>query len=285
MLGVSGRDGIVVLRENSAQAGALNWYGIALSTGDERWHLQQPDGGYLTDADWADGFPRRLVSVDPYGHLIVRNTADGSIEAAATIPVPGDWAKQGIALWPDRDLVLVGDHATTSAYALPDLTLRWQTAVDLYSAYIGPSCGDAVCFFSPRGGGMLVVDRNTGRGRWSSGRWSYADQVGPYLLAGTDERSDGSHTLDVVDTLSGHVRGDFAGWQDIGVPRADGTVVGLREHETEDAVWYAALDPAKLSTRILGVADHVSGDCQTTPDVLICRRTDSSVGIWRLTGQ
>ena len=35
----------------------------------------------------------------------------------------------------------------------------------------------------------------------------------------------------------------------------------------------------------LGAANHVSGQCQTATDVLICRRMDATVGIWRLSGQ
>jgi hypothetical protein len=283
LLGVSASDGLVLLRENSPQFGNLHWYGIDLATGGVRWELEQPVRGYLTEADYVDGFPRRLVSVDVTGRLDVRDAATGAVTATATIPVPSDWAKRGIALWPDGDLILVGDHAGVTAYALPDLTERWRSTVDLYSSYVGPSCGDAVCFFSPRVAGLRVLDRATGRVRWASARWSYADQVGPYLLAGADGANNARHPLDVVDTRTGRVRGDFGPWQRIGSPQPDGTVVGLSERLADDVVWYARLNPANLSTRVLGVADHVSGDCQTTIDVLICRRIDASVGIWRLT--
>jgi hypothetical protein len=282
LLGVSASDGLVLLRENSADVDDLHWYGIDLASGDTRWQLEQPVHGYITETGFVAGFPRSLVTVDSGGRLDVRATATGAITASTTIAVPADWAKLGIALWPDGDLVLVGDHISTTAYALPDLAERWHSAVDLYTSYVGPSCGDAVCFFSPRDDGMRVLDRVTGRDRWSSNRWSYADQVGPYLLAGADGTAGSNQALDVVDTDTGRVRGDFGAWQRIGEPLPDGTVVGLRQQLGDDVVAYARLDPANLSTRVIGVAEHVSGDCQTTTDVLICRRTDASVGIWRL---
>jgi outer membrane protein assembly factor BamB len=285
LLGVSTADGLVLLRENSPQFGNLHWYGMDLATGELRWQLEQPVRGYITETGYTGGFPSRLIVVDLTGRLEVRDSGTGRVVAAATIAVPGDWARRGIALWPDGELILVGDHSGATAYALPDLTRRWRTPVDLYTSYIGPSCGDAVCFFSPRSGGMLVVDRGTGQRRWSSDRWSYADQVGPYLLAGADAQTGGSQTLSVVDTRTGRVRGDFGSWQSIGPPDADGTVIGLRSQPVGDTVFYARLDPVKLTTRILGVARHVSGDCQTTDGVLVCRRTDASVGIWRLTGK
>jgi hypothetical protein len=36
--------------------------------------------------------------------------------------------------------------------------------------------------------------------------------------------------------------------------------------------------------RLLGRAERVFGDCQTAPDVLVCRRQNGFVGIWRLAG-
>jgi hypothetical protein len=283
LLGVSAPTGLVLLRDNSPQFGNLHWSGIDLASGDIRWQLEQPVRGYITETAYAGGIPHSLVTVDLSGRLDLRDTATGAITASTTIAVPADWAKRGIALWPDGDLILVGDHLTTTAYALPDLAERWHGQVDLYASYVGPSCGDAVCFFSPRDGGLRVLDRATGRDRWASERWSYADRVGRYLLAGVDGPPGAGQTLDVVDPGTGRVRGDFGQWQQIGPPQADGTVIGLRQRAGDDDVFYARLDPAKLSTRVLGVARGVSGDCQTTPDVLICRRLDATVGIWRLT--
>lgn len=285
LLGVSGSGSLVLLRENSPQFDNVHWYGINLATGEVRWQLVQPVHGYITETGYLAGFPHNLVSVDLSGRLDLRDTDTGAITASTTIPVPSDWAKQGIALWPDGDLILVGDHTSITAYALPDLTARWRSSIDLYSFYVGPTCGDAVCFFSPRDNGIRVLDRATGRDRWASDRWAYGQRVGPNLLAGANGVAGFAgvaQRLDVVDIRTGRMRGNYGGWQSLGEPLADDTVIGLHDRHANDAVWYARLDPARLSIRVLGVAEQVSGDCQTTPDVLICRRTDASVGIWRL---
>jgi hypothetical protein len=286
MLGLSRADGLVLLRENSPQFGPLHWYGIDLASGNLRWSLEQPARGYLTEADDdGSGFPRDLVAVAPDGTLTVRNAVTGAVTATTTIPVPADWAQRGIALWPDDNLVLVGDHTGATAYALSDLTERWRSPIDLYSSYVGPGCGDAMCLFSPRGGGITVLDRATGHARWSSNRWSYGDRIGPYLLAGSGDGTARNEHLDVVDIATGHLNGDFGPWQTTGAVLPGGSVVGLRGEPVDDLVWYGTLDPATLGVRILGAADKVSGDCQVTADVLVCRRTDASVGIWRLTGR
>jgi hypothetical protein len=78
------------------------------------------------------------------------------------------------------------------------------------------------------------------------------------------------------------VHGDFGEWRSAGSARADGTVVGLRQRIGDDVVFYALLDPATLTVRVLGMATEVSGDCQATTDVLVCRRIDAGVAIWPL---
>jgi hypothetical protein len=283
MLGVSATDGLVLLRENSPDFGGAHWYGIDLATGAQRWALAEPPRGYITETAFSGGFPHRLVIADSSGDLQTRDAITGRLTATGTFEAPSDWERRGIALWPDGDLILIGDHTTTTAYGLADLKPRWTTAVDLYASYVGPDCVEQVCFFSPRSGGMLVVDRATGRHLWASQTWSYADRVGPYLLAGADAESGGSHVLSVVDPVTGRVRGDFGKWQSLGPAAADGTVIGMRQ--PGDTVYWARLDPARLTTDVLGVADHVSGDCQATDTVLVCRRIDAAVAIWPLTGQ
>jgi hypothetical protein len=285
LLGVSPSDGLVLLREKLPQFGPLHWYGIDLASGDIRWALEQPVDGYVTETGYVDGFPRRLVTVNLAGRLEIRDTATGMVIAARTIAAPADWATQGIAFWPDGDLVLAGDHAGATAYSVPDLTRRWHAAVDLYLSYTGPGCGDALCLFSPRGTGIRVLDRATGRERWASDRWAYGDRLGPYLIVGGGDGTQQSPTLTVVDTLTGGVLGDFGRWEGVGPALPDGGFIGMREQPADGLVWYARLDPATLRARVLGAADQVSGQCQTATDVLICRRVDAAVGIWRLSGQ
>jgi outer membrane protein assembly factor BamB len=278
MIGVSAADGLVLLRKNSPQFGPLNWYGVDLATGAVRWRLEQPVRGYITEVGDA-GSPSALVTVNLDGVLSLRDPATAAITAETTITVPADWPRRGIALWPDGDLVLAGDQAGTTAYELPDLAERWHAPVGLRSAFVGPGCGDAVCLFSPRDGGVTVLDRATGRTRWASERWTYGDPVGGYLLAGG---SDGKH-LDVVNLATGRLRGDLGPWRTAGALLADGSMMVLREPSADNIVWYGRLDSANLGVQDVGAADGVSGDCEVTGTVLVCRRVDGSAGVWRLT--
>lgn len=292
LLGVSGTRGLALLRDSSPEYGPIHWYGVDLATGEERWSLDQPAGGDMTPADFSDpvpgtvtdGYPRLLVSVDLAGRLIVRDAYTGAILAARTIPVPADWSRRGVVFWPDGDLVLIGDHLNATAYALSDLSERWRAKVDLYSSYVGGDCARVVCLFNPRdGGGARILDRVTGRQLWSSERLSYAAEVGTYLVASTGTGAPPDETLDVIDTATGRLRGTFGPWQALGAALPSGKLIGMRSEAGKDIVWYARLNPTSLAAYILGKAEQVSGDCQVTSQVLICRRLDASVGVWRFT--
>jgi hypothetical protein len=286
MFGVSPATGMVMLRENSPDFADVRWYGVDLTSGTIRWTLIQPVRGYVTGADYRDGFPRRLVLAND-GAFEVHDAQTGVVTARGTYPAPAAGSNPQLNVWTVGDLVLVGDGtAGTIAYGLADLKERWRNTVDLSQYWIQTDCGPIICAFRQQRG-MLALDPAAGRVLWSADRWSYADLAGPYLLAaeidGDGDGADADPKLSVLDPATGGVRGDFGAWRTVGVPRPDGTVIGLRAETTLDVVWYARLDPADHGARMLGSAEQVSGDCQTTPAVLVCRRVDASVGIWRLT--
>jgi hypothetical protein len=281
MLAASARDGLVLLRENSPVAGDVTWAGIDLFSGAVRWSLRQPVRGFTTAAALADGFPRMLVTATTTGDLEVRDAVTGRITATARAPVRSQQAGADVPVWPTADLVLVGAPRGTTAYALPDLTQRWHSPVDLTGRWVQDACTTSICALSWQGG-LVALDPATGRQRWSDPRWSYAEQIGPYLLATRNAATADEQAVSVLDPLTGRVEGSFGAWHAVGRAGPDGAVIGLREELADDTVWYARLDPATRAVRLLGRADQVSGDCQTTREVLICRRIDASVGIWPL---
>ncbi|GAA3343428.1 hypothetical protein GCM10020358_42630 [Amorphoplanes nipponensis] len=281
LLGVSPPDGVVLLRENSPQFGDLHWYGVDLATGRTRWSFQQPTQGYTTPADVTDGFPRRLITATTAGHVEIRDTASGALVSQGDVAAAPGWSRRGITVWPTGDLVLIGGLGGITAYTLAGLRPRWHSAVEL-SGHWAQDCVDAICVFGFRGG-VQVLDPGTGQVRWAARRWTAAAEAGPYLLVSGDEGLEGRYPMAVVEPRTGVVHGDFGAWRSAGPPRPDGTVVGLRQRIGDDVVFYALLDPVRLAVRVLGAATAVSGDCQSTTDVLVCRRIDATVAIWPLT--
>ncbi|GID97097.1 hypothetical protein ACFQFC_30795 [Amorphoplanes digitatis] len=280
LLSVDPRDGLVLLRQNRPHPGDLNWYGVDLATGRPRWTFEQPAQGYTTEAAYLAGFPHRLITATATGHLEVRDTVTGTLVSAVDVPAPAEWARRGVSVWTAGDLVLVGGLGGITAYALADLSPRWHSSVELSGSWVQDCV--AVCVFGYRGG-VRVLDPVTGRVRWAADHWTAADPAGGYLLVNGNEGLEGRYPLAVVEPDTGLLHGDFGEWRSAGAVRADGTIVGLRQRLGDDVVFYAMLNPATLAVRVLGSATFVSGDCQPTTDVLVCRRIDASVAVWPLT--
>jgi hypothetical protein len=281
LLNVSPADDVVLLRENSPRFGAMHWYGVTLSTGQARWSFEQPIQGYTTAAGYLGDFPRRIITATTAGHLEVRDTVTGALVSEAELGVRPGWSRRGVTVWPTRDLVLVGGLGGITAYTLAGLVPRWHSPVELSGHWV-QDCVDAICVFGYRGG-VQSLNRATGRLQWSAEHWTAAEEAGSYLLVSGDQGLEGRYPLAAVEPETGVVHGDFGTWRSAGPPRPDGTVVGLRQRIGDDVVFYALLDPARLTVRVLGTATTVSGDCQSTPEVLVCRRIDASVAIWPLT--
>jgi outer membrane protein assembly factor BamB len=281
LLAVSAADGLVLLRENIPQFGGLNWYGVDLVTGDIRWSLQQPTRGFITEAGYVDGFPRMLVTATVAGRIEVRDVVSGAVTAAAKVPVRDQRTGADVPIWPAGDLILVGAPDGTTAYTLPGLVQRWHSSADLAGRWVQPDCATLICSLNWQGG-LLALDRATGTQRWADPRWNYADQAGRYLLASQNSGGRRNPVVVVLDPENGRVLGDFGPWHTIGVTGSGGHLFGLHEQARDNTVFYAALDPATRGVRVLGAAADVSGDCQTTEEVLVCRRIDASVGIWQL---
>lgn len=281
LLNVSPRDNLVLLRENSPYLGDLHWYGLDLTTGRARWSLEQPVQGFTTPAGYTDGFPRRLITATTTGRIEVRDTSTGAVVSRGVATAPPGWSQRGITVWSTGDLVLIGGLRGIKAYTLADLSPRWTSTIELSGHWV-QDCVDVICVFGYRGG-VRALDPGTGRLLWTADRWTGADGAGRYLLVSGNEGLEGRYPLAVMEPNTGVVRGDFGAWWSAGTVRADGTIVGLRQRIGEDVVYYALLDPARLAVRMLGTATAVSGDCQATTDVLVCRRIDASVAIWPLT--
>ena len=280
VLAVSAADGLVLLRENTSRFSDLDWHGIDLATGAVRWTLRQPARGFIAPVDDAGGFPRRLVSATDTGALEVRDTATGAVTAAATVPLRRGPPGSDVPVWPAGDLVLVGEPGGTTAYTMPGLVRRWRSTADLAGRWVQDGCA-AICSLSWQGG-VRVLDRATGRELWSDERWNYVEQFGPHLVASDNSDAERAPTVDVVDPATGAVRGGFGAWYPVGDRHPDGTVYGVHAEPAGDTVWYARLGPGTTAVHVLGRADRVSGDCRITADVLVCRRIDATIGIWRL---
>jgi outer membrane protein assembly factor BamB len=285
--GASAAGGLVLLTND--RDAAEDFDAVDLRTGLYRWGVLAPVGGLLLTSGQHDngllltdgqpgGAPRWLVSVDPRGRLDSYDARSGkhvaTAQAAPFGPLPTALAETVGSL-----LVVGADPFGATAYALPGLTARWHRPTGTFQfaeGWLEPDCGALVCAYLPD---LVALDPATGQTRWTSKRWTYAQQAGRYLVAGNAPGAPDQMPLTVLDLATGRVRADLGGWRQVLGP--DGTMayaVNAEGHPT----FFGRFDPAHLAVRILGTTDADFGHCDATAGAVVCHLTDGPVAIWRL---
>jgi hypothetical protein len=273
----SGRSALLV--DTAADPERPRWYGIDVRSGRAGWRFDQRADESTALVPGADLEPERMVSVAPDGRIEVRDLDTGRATASATVPPFPGQGSSGPDIGVAGDLLLVGGgRPGTTAYGLPDLRLRWRSEQVLSGWWVHHDCGDVICLVG-YSSGLRVLDPATGLQRWAAGRWLGVDRVGARLVA-TAPVGAVSQPRVVLDMATGRETGTLGPWRPIGLSRPGGTVPVVRDEPRARRVIFGLLDPGTLSVRVVGVAEQVSGDCGSTAQVLVCRRTDSSSGVW-----
>ncbi|GAA2474145.1 hypothetical protein [Winogradskya humida] len=253
------------------------WSGLDLVTGQRRWTVAEPPQGFtfLAGED-------RLIQATTDGTVTIIETAGGTVVRAAKLPDTQSWPGLGISLMPVGDLLLAGGPKRVTAYAMRDLTQRWTATFDLQQRFVLPDCAGGLCVVGFEGG-LEIHNAATGAPRWRQPGWATVTPAGSALIVSGDNGAgayNALYPLAILDGATGKRLADFGRWRMTGVLRADGTAIVT--HLTGDVLNIGLLDPAARALRVLGTAAGISGDCDATPDVLICRRVDASIAIWSM---
>ncbi|HEY8533238.1 MAG TPA: PQQ-binding-like beta-propeller repeat protein [Micromonospora sp.] len=266
-------DPLVMLLEDHRRS--VRVMGVAVTTGVERWSLPVP-----VDAQMWPGHgdqSRLLVVAHSSGLVEVRDADTGELLRESRFA--GD---RSPAVRAAGDLLLRYDAHAITAYQLPNLEQRWSVPRDRGAPGIAYPCGDLLCLI-PGSRGVRVVDPRDGRIRWRLDWADYVEPIGRYLAALGVSTLGAPQRLVVLDPESGRQIGDLGPWTVIDPARADGRVTAIRRDPETSRVQVALLDPATARVHTVAMLDRVSGECQATGDVLLCRRVaDFSFGIWTL---
>jgi outer membrane protein assembly factor BamB len=269
-------------RPGSVPAGvAPGGAGMALRAvsggGDVVWSYTPPSGA-LRSYHYSGDAVRRLVVILPDGRVELRDTDSGKLLTSRRIG-PLRWDEPAgppyVEVVGDLLLVRMGSHV--QAYGLDQLDLRWQLPFEAGRGGWFTACGDAICVIHGEGG-LRVLDRGTGQARWSDPRWTWGFASGRWLMVTDSDPRHELQTLAVVDPSSGQVRRDLGRWNAFDV--ADGSIVALRFDGTR--VLVAQLDPADGARMIGAVQDVIAPSCHVRLPSLWCRRSDNTLGVWRL---
>jgi outer membrane protein assembly factor BamB len=261
---------------------------VELSTGRPVWTYQVPDGAWhgvawsaeRWAADGAGGVPRS-VTAWPSGRVAVRDLATGQVVAEADLPGPQS-GNRWFQLAGDLLLaaVIADGLDVVTAYGLPGLDRRWTVSLGLAGGYVSTDCGGALCFFN-RTGGLRVVDPATGATRWSDPRWQTIETVGGRLLGYAWPSPQWRTTAAVLDPATGGELLDLGRWTTIEPVESGGRTRAVRIDPASGRAWFAVVDVDALTVRVIASAGGISGDCRAGEHVVVCRRLDASVGVWR----
>jgi outer membrane protein assembly factor BamB len=253
---------------------------VSSRTGDALWSADVPAGALWTYRHDGDRVVL-LALILPGGRVELRDPNTGTLVRAGQIDPPSPGNVGGVSAEIVGDVLLVGERAATAAYGLDRLDLRWRLPLQAGGNSWPTSCGDALCFIDERGG-LRNVDPLTGRVRWSDRRWTnvLATADGSLLVGEHDPRTDGLRVL-ALDPDTGQVRQDLGTWDGLDRNGADEWLIGYQFNLTRALV--SRVDDAR-GARVIGVLHDVSRSCRVQQPMLLCRRSDNTLGIWRLPG-
>lgn len=236
-----------------------------------------PPPGALRSYQYAGDAVQLLVVVLADGRVELRDTDTGQLLTSRQVgPLPRDEAA-GRYVEVVGDLLLVRVGSEVLAYGLDRLDLRWRLPFQTGRDGWFTACGDAICVVHEVGG-LKVLDPSTGRVRWSDPRWTWGFAFRDWLMVTDADPRHDLMTVAVVDPYSGQVRRDLGHWNAFDV--ADGSIVALRFDRTR--VLVARIDPARGAQVIGALSDVVAASCRVRLSSLWCRRTDNTLGVWRL---
>jgi outer membrane protein assembly factor BamB len=247
-------------------------------TGELVWSYDPPAGALRSYRSGGEGVTL-LAVVRPDGRVELRDTDTGELVRSGRIGPLALGGTAGRYVEIVGDLLLVRDGPEVLAYGLDRLDLRWRLPFEPGQDGWFTACGAAICVVRA-GGGLKVIDPATGRVRWSDARWTQGFAFGSWLMATDFNPRNDQQAVVVVDPQTGRVVRELGRWHELVI--VDDSVVALRFDAARALI--ARLDPPR-GLRLVGVVRDVVGpSCSVRLRSLWCRRTDNTLGVWRLPG-
>jgi hypothetical protein len=256
------------------------WQGLDPRTGAVRWSMEPSASGMVAvpiETFWS-GFPELIYLLDSDGLLTAWSARTGAVTASVRLNRP---IRDDTVFWAAGGVVLIGQGADeTTAYDQDTLAEKWRRPGPVMSDDGFPQdCRPTICI-ARNGGGMQAVDPATGQQIWSAGGYDASEVIDGNVLVA--QSSQAEPVLAVLDPVTGAVAARITGWVSGGRGPSPGTAWVYRLDQPGYHLRFGVLDLGDRKVRMLGRAERIAGNCQFTTTVLVCRRLDSSIAVWRL---
>jgi outer membrane protein assembly factor BamB len=274
-------DRSVLLSFDGPEAQRPAWYGMDPRTGAVRWSMTPAESGLVAmpvETFWS-GFPERIYTLHADGLLEARSARTGAVTATARLAGP---IGEDTELWAAGGLLLVGRGAgETTAYDQDTLAEKWRRPGPVMPDDGYPQdCRPTICIAKFGGGGFSAIDPATGRLLWRVEGYDASAVIDGHVIVA--QSSQAEPVLALLDPVTGAVVSRISGWASGGRGPAPGTAWVYRLDQPGYHLRYGVLDLSDGKVRLLGRSERIAGACQFSTTVLVCRRLDSSVAVWRL---
>ncbi|MEU8656760.1 PQQ-binding-like beta-propeller repeat protein [Actinoplanes philippinensis] len=283
LFGISADHAMALVQEESLPGRPENhnvWRALDPRTGQVRWSVEQPVDGQLTMAPgfYSAGFPPRFYVVHGDGRVVTHDALTGAPVGGVRLPRP---LAEDSVIWVAGGLLLAGyGDDETIAYDALTLTERWRADGGILPEEgYAQSCEPMVCVAAIVQG-LTGFDPATGRRLWRSAGYDSSEVIDGHVLIARASQSEPA--LAVLDPSTGRTTEVPGFWTSGGPGPSPGTAWVYRLQAVGYELRYGVLDLATGRVRLLGHAEWITGDCRFTTGVLICRRADSTVAVWRL---
>ncbi|SCF38418.1 Outer membrane protein assembly factor BamB, contains PQQ-like beta-propeller repeat [Micromonospora matsumotoense] len=270
---VPARDGGLLLEDLHVDRLAVR--GVDPATGAARWTVTAGAAtvGYRTGVRGVE----ELVVVTSAGRAEAYDVGTGVRLLA--FPVPPARGDHHHVAQPVGDLLLVdGEPGLLAGYDLASGRRRWDTPVPTSDGWSVRPCGDAVCLGASFG--TRVLDRVTGRERWTSDWWAPVESVAGRMIGVS---ADGQQGLALLDAATGRPVVELGRWEVVHQWQPTVPLLVVRPASGDRQV-LAELDPTDGTVRVRDVLPGRWDACWHRQGVLVCWRQRNTLGVWRMPG-
>ncbi|KUL35863.1 outer membrane protein assembly factor BamB family protein [Actinoplanes awajinensis] len=245
-------------------------------TGMARWQLRVPSTGVVLGVPGPADTGSRLLLIRDDRTAALFDLTDGRQLAGRELPS----ANYG----PDNPVVAGGlvvlRHPgafgmEVSAYDPVTLRPVWTEPAD--GTVEVRACGLLACFLGEHG--IRAVDPATGDERWTRPGWQTVEERGTTLVAyPTGDDATGPTAL--VDSATGRVLADLAGWRPVAGANRSGGLLVTRVVPAGARTMVAVVDQDRGRLRPIAELPAGTSDCEAAPDRLVCRSASGELVVW-----
>ncbi|BCY14328.1 PQQ-binding-like beta-propeller repeat protein [Actinoplanes sp. L3-i22] len=245
------------------------------ATGEARWQVRVPSTAVVLGVPGPAGSGARMLMVRDDRTARLYDLADGRQMNVRSLPA-ANYGPENPSVADGTVLLRHPGPSGMEVSAYDPATLRELWTKPAEGTFEVRSCGLLACFLGQDG--VRAVEPATGDTRWVRAGWQSVTERGDTLLAYPD--TDISRPVGLVDSRTGRMLVDLAGWLPMAGANGSGELLVTREVPAGARTMVAVADRAAGRLRPIALLPAGTGDCEAAPGRLVCRANSGELVVW-----